>query len=200
MTKEVKHYFNIFECGRNLLDQLDVTYQQAFMATPQDEYYTEMLKNLIKMNNCEGEPLSNESLLQAFIDVRKEMDIEYERNIINITCDDSYQSPMKKKYVSTIKDSVYYELDEHVDTISDSRKQVGPINDPIAETHIVNRFCTLSVRVGLFEPAVVVGGRIGPVTNVLEDSSVELPLRSQCNSVGVNRNILNFTSPDSRNI
>ena len=26
-------YFNIFECGRNLLDQLDVTYQQAFMAT-----------------------------------------------------------------------------------------------------------------------------------------------------------------------
>ena len=23
-------YFNIFECGRNLLDQLDVTYQRAF--------------------------------------------------------------------------------------------------------------------------------------------------------------------------
>ena len=26
-------YFNIFECGRNILDQLDVTYQRAFMAT-----------------------------------------------------------------------------------------------------------------------------------------------------------------------
>ena len=26
-------YFNIFECGRNLLHQLDVTYQQLFMAT-----------------------------------------------------------------------------------------------------------------------------------------------------------------------
>ena len=25
-------YFNIFECGRNLLDQLDVTYQRAFTA------------------------------------------------------------------------------------------------------------------------------------------------------------------------
>ena len=25
-------YFNIFECGRNLLDQLDVTYQRAFIA------------------------------------------------------------------------------------------------------------------------------------------------------------------------
>ena len=26
-------YFNIFKCGRNLLDQLDVTYQRAFTAT-----------------------------------------------------------------------------------------------------------------------------------------------------------------------
>ena len=27
-------YFNIFKCGRNILDQLDVTYQQVFMASP----------------------------------------------------------------------------------------------------------------------------------------------------------------------
>ena len=27
-------YFNIFKCGRNLLDQLEVTYQRAFMASP----------------------------------------------------------------------------------------------------------------------------------------------------------------------
>ena len=26
-------YFNIFECGRNLLDQLDVTYQRAYTAS-----------------------------------------------------------------------------------------------------------------------------------------------------------------------
>ena len=26
-------YFNIFECGMNLLDQLDVTYQRAFTAS-----------------------------------------------------------------------------------------------------------------------------------------------------------------------
>ena len=26
-------YFNIFECGRNLSDQLDVTYQRAFTAS-----------------------------------------------------------------------------------------------------------------------------------------------------------------------
>ena len=36
-----KGYSNIFECGRNLLDQLDVTYQRAFMASPVREgYYT----------------------------------------------------------------------------------------------------------------------------------------------------------------
>ena len=42
-------YFNIFECGRNLLDQIDVTYQRAFMATSaQDEYYKETTKFLSK--------------------------------------------------------------------------------------------------------------------------------------------------------
>ena len=34
VTQKVTSYFNIFECGRNILDKLDVTYQQAFMATP----------------------------------------------------------------------------------------------------------------------------------------------------------------------
>ena len=31
VTEKVTSYFNIFKCGRNLLDQLDVTYQRAFM-------------------------------------------------------------------------------------------------------------------------------------------------------------------------
>ena len=30
-------YFNIFECSRNLLDQLDVMYQQALMESPVQE-------------------------------------------------------------------------------------------------------------------------------------------------------------------
>ena len=33
VTQKVTSYFNIFECGRNILDQLGVTYQRAFMAT-----------------------------------------------------------------------------------------------------------------------------------------------------------------------
>ena len=70
-TKEVTHYFNIFECGRNILDRLDVMYQQAFMANPQDKYYTKMLENLTKVNNIKSEPLSNERLRQSVIHVRE---------------------------------------------------------------------------------------------------------------------------------
>ena len=42
VTEKVTSSFNILQCGRNLLDQLDVTYQRAFMATPDDEYYKDM--------------------------------------------------------------------------------------------------------------------------------------------------------------
>ena len=33
LTGKVTSYFNIFECVRNLLDQIDITYQRAFKAT-----------------------------------------------------------------------------------------------------------------------------------------------------------------------
>ena len=74
VTEEVKHYFNIFECGRNILDRIDVTYEQAFMATPQDNDYTRMLENLVKINNRNGETFSNEKLQQAVSDVKEETD------------------------------------------------------------------------------------------------------------------------------
>ena len=62
VAEKVPSYFNIFECGRNLLDQLDVTYQRAFMATSaQDGYYKEMTKSLIKVN-IEGGKLCNENI------------------------------------------------------------------------------------------------------------------------------------------
>ena len=113
--------FNIFECGRNLLDQLDVTYQQAFTTTPEDEYYKEMTKSLIKTNN-EGGKLCNEKIRQEVIDLRAEFNGEHKRNINNISCDGLYPSPMKNKDVSTINDLIYYESDDHVDTIIDSSK------------------------------------------------------------------------------
>ena len=62
---------------------------------------------------------------------------------------------MKKKDVSTINDSVCYESDEHVYTISDSRKQVDASNEPMKDTHIVDGINNLSVRVVSVEPAVI---------------------------------------------
>ena len=101
------------------------------MATTKYDYYKEMLKNLIKVNTNMGEPLWNEKLLQAVIDLIEEMDAEHEHNINKISCNDLYQSPMKKKDVSTIRNYVYNESDEHVDTISDSSKKVDASNEPI---------------------------------------------------------------------
>ena len=92
------------------------------MTTPaKDEYYNNMMKSLIKSNN-EGGKLCNEKIRQAFIDLKAEFNVEHKRNINNISCDDLYQSPMKKEDVSTISDSVYNESDDHVDTISYSIK------------------------------------------------------------------------------
>ena len=63
VMEKVTSYFNIFECGRNILDQLDVTYQRAFMATSaQDEYYKEMTKSLIKANIESDGKLCNENI------------------------------------------------------------------------------------------------------------------------------------------
>ena len=140
VTDKVTRYFNIFECGRNLLDQLDVTYQQAFMATSaQDEYYIEMTKSLIKANIGSDGKICNEKIYRAVIYLRAEVYAEHERNISNITSDDVYTSPMKEEKVSTINNSVYYESDDHADTMSDSSKKVDASNKPITDTHIVDR-------------------------------------------------------------
>ena len=68
---------------------------------------------------------------------------------------------MKKKDVSTINDSVYYESDEHVDTKSDSSKQVDASNEPIKETHIVNGINNLSIEVVSVKPDIIGVGIIG---------------------------------------
>ena len=65
VTKEVPSYFNIFECGRNLLERLDMTYEQACMATPKEKNYMKLLKTLVNDNNHNGAPLSNEEIQQS---------------------------------------------------------------------------------------------------------------------------------------
>ena len=81
------------------------------MATSsKNEYYKETTKSLIKAKT-EGKKLCNEKIQQEVIDLRSELIVEHERNINNISCDNEYTSPTKKKIVSTINNSVYYESD-----------------------------------------------------------------------------------------
>ena len=130
------------------------------MATPEDEYYKEMTKSLINANN-KSVKLCNEKIRISVIDLREELNGEHECNINNISCDDLYPSPMKNKYVSTINDLVYYESDEHADTISDSSKQVDAINELIKDNHVVDGINNLSVGVVSIEPDVIGVGIIG---------------------------------------
>ena len=76
-------YFNIFECSRNLLDQLDVTYQRAFTASeatstipkvfyqisPARERYYDMCANHIEEKNV---GMEKEELRKAIAHMKSE--------------------------------------------------------------------------------------------------------------------------------
>ena len=120
-----------------------------------------MKKSLIKANSKIDGKICNEKIHQALIDLRYEVDLEHELNINNITSEDVYTSPMKKEKVSTIKNSLYYESNEHADTISDSIKQIDASNKPITDTHIVKVVKNLSVGIVSVDPAFIGVGIIG---------------------------------------
>ena len=65
VTYDVPNYFNafkVFECGRKLLYRLDVSYERAFMDTPKEEYFTEILDSLLEHNHFHGTPFSSTNL------------------------------------------------------------------------------------------------------------------------------------------
>ena len=76
-------YLNIFKCHRNILDQLDVTYQQAFMESPVQEglyqpsparerYYDQMAESLIKAKVGSDGTINNEELHKAITQLKSE--------------------------------------------------------------------------------------------------------------------------------
>ena len=113
------------------MDRIDVTYQRAFMDTQKNKYYNALLDTLVKDNNIRGVPLSNQKIQEASSDVIEETELEFELNQNEITCNNSYQPLIQNKDLLKINDLVYYELDEHVDTISDSNKKVDESKGPI---------------------------------------------------------------------
>ena len=96
-TYDVPNYFNacnVFKCGRKLLDRLDVSYERAYMTTPREVYFAEMLENL-KEHNCRHRKLfSSKKLQEAVIRVMEESEEEAESSVNNVTTDTSFQSPV----------------------------------------------------------------------------------------------------------
>ena len=58
-------YFNIFGCGKNILNRIDTACKQACMANSRDKYYTELLRTITYCNNHNDAPLSNEKIREA---------------------------------------------------------------------------------------------------------------------------------------
>ena len=55
-------YFNIFKCGKNILNRLDTTFKRVYMATPRDKYYTDFFRTITYFNDRNGAPFSNEKI------------------------------------------------------------------------------------------------------------------------------------------
>ena len=89
-------YFNIFDCGRNILDQLDVTYQRAFTASetsstvptghcelsPSQERYYDMQAKVLAENNV---GMEKDKICKAISQVKLEDEAYHERNIEMLT-------------------------------------------------------------------------------------------------------------------
>ena len=81
MSDKGSSYFNIFKCGRNILDQLDVMYQRAFMVSPvqealyqpspaQERYYDKMAESLIKEKVGSDGTINNDDLYKAITQLK----------------------------------------------------------------------------------------------------------------------------------
>ena len=101
MSVKGASYFNIFECGRNLLDQLDDTYQRAFTASaklssvPKGLYepyqarkrFYDLLVNVILDKNY---GIDKDEIWRAVDHMKSEYEEEHERDIKNMVQDDDY--------------------------------------------------------------------------------------------------------------
>ena len=64
------------------------------MATPREEYFTEMLDHINKYNERHSKQLSSKKLQEDFLRVLEEEKEEIESNVNNIITNTSFQSPV----------------------------------------------------------------------------------------------------------
>ena len=111
MSVKGASYFNIFECGRNQLSQLDVTYQRAFTAStkpssvpkghyepyPERERFYDLFADVILDKNY---GIDEDEVRKAVNYMKSEYEEEHERNIKYMIQDDDYKSPWENKYAT----------------------------------------------------------------------------------------------------
>ena len=158
MSDKGSSYFNIFECGRNILDQLDVTYQRAFTASaepssapkgyhqpsPAQERYYDMWADHIEENN---DRIDKMELRKSVSHVKDNYDVDHERNIKDMIQDDDYESPWKNKYSTiakflttvnnTLDDTGYTYLDSYHTYSSGLDKKPDAIKNPIKDDQTI---------------------------------------------------------------
>ena len=77
------------------------------MATEGNEYFTEILVTLNKYHDRQGQMLSSKNLKESVLRVMDQEEEEIERNINNITCDTSFQSPVTNNIQKKIQIGYY---------------------------------------------------------------------------------------------
>ena len=60
-------YFNLFECGKNILGMIDATCERVCMATSMESYYTEMFKTLTDYNERNNTPFYNKNIQEEIL-------------------------------------------------------------------------------------------------------------------------------------
>ena len=116
MSDKGSSYFNIFGCGRNILDQLDVTYQRIFTAStatstvpkgfyqisPSRERYYDIMADHVEEKNV---GIDKEEPRKEKNHIKYEDEAEHERNIDNMIQEDDYKSPWTEKRCNSCNNS-----------------------------------------------------------------------------------------------
>ena len=93
-------YFNILECGKNILNKIHATCKRACMATPRYKYYTKLFRTITDCNDRNGAPLSNEKIrdtINRFISEEEVDSHNITSDVHNLTVDTLSQMPNTKR-------------------------------------------------------------------------------------------------------
>ena len=106
------------QCGINLLNKLDITCEQACIATSRENYYTENFKTLPDYNNRNNTPLLSENIQEEMCKVMEEESITYSNNVTVDTFSHTYNTQRENLYAVFTSEKLD-KLEELTDTLKD---------------------------------------------------------------------------------